>query len=378
MLLLTLMVLIVLAVVTVQFQADSRLHGRSSGYRVEKLQCQYGAESGTVISSVMIKEFLRRKIAERISLEAKRAAAAKETDDPERTGKDSNDTIEIEERELPFLLEKQTLEMGEVIVEIEIHDENAKWPAVWLLASPFDPVGQRSRVEKSLHQLGGALKSKSGTSQRSDKLVQTIGKPLDIPESEVSVRPTVTGEKVVRRARQGRRYYRRRLGHGQQVAQTEQRRRAMGVFAERWYEELRGDPENELLLAPSEGMSGSFSDYLGVWGHTKINLNTAPVEVLVSALSPAGLTRPMAEGIVKYRQEKPFTSASQLQEIRGIPHSVASQLYHAVTIKSDSFSVQASARLGRTQYSLRSGMYINTQGQVLTQGVIAGDQQIGQ
>ena len=57
-LLLTLMILVVITAVLVQYQVEATLFIRSSSYRLESQQCRYAAESGLVISHGIIKNMI--------------------------------------------------------------------------------------------------------------------------------------------------------------------------------------------------------------------------------------------------------------------------------------------------------------------------------
>jgi len=371
-LLLSLMVLIVLATLIVQFQADSSLQGRSSSYRLALAQCRYGAESGIVIGSQLVKDSLRRGLRDRARAQAQAQAASAmlggEIADANMAEEDFGQGVGVS-AELAFVLEKRTMTVGDVSVEIEIHDENAKWPMLWLLASPFDGRGNSVRSESGLRELGRSLGVGDAAVRQAIKWSRSVGGSLDIPAPEVTIEQSDPKSKVVRR----RRTRRRHLGHKEIIAQTSQRYQAMSILAMQWYDQLRGDGELVDLAGSLESHAGSFADYLGVWGHNKINLNSAPPEVLVGAFGALGMTEKEAQAIAKYRQAKPFTNAGQLREITEIPSDLRNSLYNLVRVDSNTFSVRVVAQMGRTHYTLLGGFYKDTTGKILTQGVISGD-----
>ena len=116
--------------------------------------------------------------------------------------------------------------------------------------------------------------------------------------------------------------------------------------------------------------TGDLMKYLGLWGHSRINLNTASVEVIEVAFSGIGMNGEVAQEIVDYRTKKPLTHISQLKKIDSV-RPFLQVIQSLSTIESDSFSVEIKAQSGRSQYFLLAGIYINMRGQLVTQGVFS-------
>jgi len=143
-----------------------------------------------------------------------------------------------------------------------------------------------------------------------------------------------------------------------QVKETQQRYRAMGIFAARWYAEFLRQQEDYIpkWSRAAAVPQTSFMDYLGWWGHNRININTAPYEVLLAAFSPMGIDKQTISEIVQYRRDNPFKSLGDLRNIRKIDTDTRRAIINLSTVNSDTFSVYVRADMGRAHYSLIGGI----------------------
>ena len=87
-----------------------------------------------------------------------------------------------------------------------------------------------------------------------------------------------------------------------------------------------GDPEKRILW------------YLTVYGGGKVNINTAPAEVLESL--DEEMDAATARSILDYRQEEDFRTVSDLMKVPGMDESVYKRIKGAVTVKSDTYSIE--------------------------------------
>ena len=147
----------------------------------------------------------------------------------------------------------------------------------------------------------------------------------------------------------------------------------MSTFASQWQRALSDNLEYKDLSSPQGQQSEAWTDYLGIWGHNKVNINTAPAEVIEAAFEPLGFTTAMAQALVEHRREKPFSSTGQINDVKEIDQSISRAVRALTTIQSDTFSVLIKARLGRAQYNLFAAIYKSTNDQLLTQAVFAGE-----
>jgi type II secretory pathway component PulK len=74
--------------------------------------------------------------------------------------------------------------------------------------------------------------------------------------------------------------------------------------------------DTEVLARPtivSESRKESALKYLGVWGSSRVNINTAPRQVLEAAFTFGGDYREIAEEIIQQRRKKPFENMEELE-----------------------------------------------------------------
>jgi len=384
-LMLTLMTLVLLASLIVQFQAETTTHVRTASYRWEKLQCRYAAESAMVIASQMIKEKLREGMTQPDSAKANELEglqAALGLGEPNDMMSDMDEPNEFEEfadldyeqynlqDEIPFLLTQDTLDVGEAEVEIEIHDENGKYPLLWLMHSPIN--GKRTHTQKSVRKLADLFGADGATISKAIDLALNIGRNLEIPDLDMTLRKSTTGRRKQKRSDTWRP---RGKKLSDKMRQTREIRRfeGMAAFACEWQRELSENEDYEDLKLSLLDHKGGFSDYLGSWGHTQININTAPVEVLEAAFGPLGMTAQMAQAIDDYRQANPFRSTGNLSKVEGLDRGMLRGVKLLTTAKSNTFSVQVSARLGRAHYELTGSFYRNKKGRLVNQAIYPGD-----
>jgi general secretion pathway protein K len=79
-------------------------------------------------------------------------------------------------------------------------------------------------------------------------------------------------------------------------------------------------------------------DFLTIHSDGKININTAPKEVLES-LSES-MDGALAEAIVQHRKEESFESIEDLRKVAGMDDEVLAEMGEWITVKSSSFSIE--------------------------------------
>jgi len=362
-LLLTLVVLVVLAIVIVQFQADAHLYTRSSSYHLEQLQCRYAAESGIIVASHLIKEAVRKKLTSSTKPDIMEDLLAFDPNDPNSFEIVFEPNDFLEEKPPDFVILQKTIDIGSSEVTIEIHDEKGKWPMLWLLQRTFDYSVRRGKTtDEVFRRFAQDMSVERDLVNDTMKLARAIAKPLKIPKSKT----IVTGRGKSRKVRNRRVSRRKRRGREKNL------RKLTTTFGVNWQNTLLNDPYYAPLRDIAEDNRASFADHLGVWGHDRINLNTAPVELLENVLGPWGLTKEQAQAIVEQRKEKPIKSVGMLGKLKGMSKAQARNINHFCVVKSNTFSAHVRARVGRTQYRLSAGMFLNNKGKVERLAVIPG------
>jgi len=354
-LLITLLVLVVLSSVMVQFQSDTSLHLRSSEHSISRLKCRYAAESGIVTGGKLVK----------IAMENARDAYRKTR---EKSKHPELFDDKIAETELPpeqqvladmlaqqggdrpsFVVEAQELKIGDVDVIIEVHDENAKLPLLWLLRSPFGGRGSNFPKE-SLEHLGEAIGVDDDLVNDIFGVIGRLKSGVNLPHG-ATLQLSKDADKYKMKKKR-----RRHMSLSRKRKDAAKLRESMGGFANQWYVELSQDDDLSGLGDELETVSGTFGEYLGPWGHGKINLNTAPKEVLAAAFGDIGLNEAMLDTIITHRSEQPFTNTNELRDI-GIPLDLTKILNELCSVLSDTYSVHVYVELGPTHSRLTSGMY---------------------
>ena len=93
-------------------------------------------------------------------------------------------------------------------------------------------------------------------------------------------------------------------------------------------------------------------DFLTIHSDGKININTAPTEVLESlgeSMDPA-----LAAAIVEYRKEEPFESIEDLRKVAGMDGDVFAEIGEWITVKSSTFSIEAHVNCNGAVASIRT------------------------
>lgn len=97
------------------------------------------------------------------------------------------------------------------------------------------------------------------------------------------------------------------------------------------------------LLWGHSGENGTFkglADYITVYGGEKLNINTAPAEVIV--LLDSRIDRAAADSLVYYRGTAPIEKIEDLRSVPGFPAGAVAKISNAIGFKSDYFKVTIS------------------------------------
>jgi hypothetical protein len=366
-LLLTLMVLVILAVVIVQFQADAALQIRSGSYRLERQQCRYAAESAIIVAARLIEQELKGPVSTLDEGLPEEETTARNLPDPNLD--DETYDYDFEENQLTdkphFVMLLQNMDIGGADVNIEVYDENAKWPLFWLVRSPYDSRTTNTQSRNAFYKYAAGMDVRSADASRLSQLVNTLGDSLNLPPAPVIITKSSRSQSLSRRGR--------RIEYVERIAQEETLQKVMGAFATRWRDYLRENPDLEPVREPLKDMPGTFSDYISMWGANYINLNTASAEVLETAFEPLGLTKRQVQAIVEYRRQTPFTNTGQLTNVPGISPTLSNNMRDLCVIKSRTFSVHVEARYGRARYRLMGGLYADHRNRLQKSAVFSGD-----
>jgi hypothetical protein len=365
-LLITLIVLVILAIIIVQFQTEAMIHVRSNQFRFDRLQCRYAAESGIIVAAQMIKQAHRQPHSLQPPVEPTLEEASLE--DPNLLGDielPPLEDIESQEQLPSFVMMKKTIEIGPVQVELEIHDENAKWPLYWLVRSPFESSGT-AKAEQSFRNYTRKLGVTAQTSQNVIKQSQELAQPLNLPRPPVIIQKSVSqGGRLTRQTG--------RLKYAERVRERLERNKHMAIFAAQWYQQLEDDPKFELFRQKLEDRPGDFADYLSMWGAFEINVNTASEDLIYFTFQSVGLTEQQAKAIVARREQKPYTNTGELQLVKGLGIGLSNTIRGLCAVKSNTYSIHVDARFGRIRSRLLGGVYFDFGDKMQLAAVFPGD-----
>lgn len=210
----------------------------------------------------------------------------------------------------PFVIEPVEFKIGSVTVRIEIEDENAKYPLGWMLLD--DKEAQRGASAG----LETFCEWMDINSVQVDSLKQELKGISEIKTFKLDFEPvTISGEPnaaaVTRRGTRGRSSVsQKRTGQTTTIPASVN----IADFAKLFHSSLI---DTEALAMPtivSESRKESALKYMGLWASNKVNINTAPRQVLEAAFTFGGDADKIAEEIIQRRRIKPFTDIEDLRK----------------------------------------------------------------
>ena len=215
----------------------------------------------------------------------------------------------------PFVKEPDEFEIGTAKVRIEIEDENAKYPLGWAMLDDKDV----EREIKAGFEIFCEMMGLGSEQIESLKLeLEEIGKirpfAIDFKPITRTVKKPVTS-----RVTAGSR------GRTTKAPQTRVTRQTVQVpdqiaeqtthFAKIFHSSLL---DKETLARPvitgPDNRSESALKYMGLWGSMKVNINTAPRNVLEAAFIFGGNQVKIAEEIIQRRRIEPFADIDALKK----------------------------------------------------------------
>jgi general secretion pathway protein K len=105
-------------------------------------------------------------------------------------------------------------------------------------------------------------------------------------------------------------------------------------------------------LFVSDGEKEAIYLFLSVYGDNKININTAPFEVLLSLSEDMDVD--IASAIIERREEKPFKKAEEVGDMAEVDGALFGKISESIKVKSDYFSVSIKAYSGEVSTEIRA------------------------
>ncbi len=251
--------------------------------------------------------------------------------------------------EWPFVSKPLEFELGDAKVRVEIADENAKLPLVWSFTDNsevrraaedstelFCEWMQMSRDQiRDLQQRLAVIADKKAFSLKPKPFSVTV----PAPAGGTTRRTTETGTGGSRTAE----------SRTPTTITVQQQRTAVANSSDFIRLLTSSLIDLESLAQPLQNTGKRYEapiKYLGLWGATQVNINTAPRHVLEAAFLFGGNYIEIADGIIKQRREKPFKDTNELQDkLYTYGESIRKALPY-ITTTSNCLTIRVTARCG--------------------------------
>jgi hypothetical protein len=264
----------------------------------------------------------------------------------------------------PNVIEPVTLEIGECKVTIAVEDENAKMPLSWLVTNRIETNKQAQVALQTFTEWMGVDEETlvSLTSELEElskhKLFQMNYSTIVLPAEPASTTNQPAQQQAVRpRTVAGRRSSARRPAAGQPTQPQPQQQKIRpevahaADFAKLFHSSLL---DTESLAVPRTQMA--FEDespmkYLALWGSQRVNINTAPRQVLEAAFTFGGKSVDIADAIILARKEKPIKTVAELGNTLSEYRDSIEKAAPYIDTESKFFSIRVTSRRGNASVS---------------------------
>ena len=129
---------------------------------------------------------------------------------------------------------------------------------------------------------------------------------------------------------------------------------------------VKGMGRKEYFLPPSarevhteEGFS-ALRDYITVYGDGRININTAPIIVLMCLSED--MSKSIAEDIVSYREENAFKSIEELKNVESVTDVLYDEIKDLITVKSNVFRVTCTGIINGITETIEAVLFRQSRG----------------
>jgi hypothetical protein len=248
----------------------------------------------------------------------------------------------------PFVTEPVEFDIGSTHIKIETEDENAKYPAGWAIIDNEKVQRESQAGMQTFFEWMGYDSDRIKTVGDQLKQIASI-KPFKVEFKPVVQRAAVTTgaqNPAGRSARANRTAYKTTA-----VSPTDSMVIQTGDFSKLFHSSLL---DLQILAEPtitSETRKESALKYMGLWGTTQVNINSAPRNVLEAAFTFGGDAQQITDEIIKNRREKPFENIEELKkELFKFSDSI-DKCNPYITTSSNTFSIHVTAVNGAAKVS---------------------------
>ncbi len=250
----------------------------------------------------------------------------------------------------PFVIEPLELKIGSAAVRIEMEDENAKYPLGWMLLDDKEVQREASAGLKTFCEWMDV------NSVRIDSLKKELKGISEIKTFKIEFEPTtVSGEPNTTPAAATSRGARSR---GRVVRRGANRKTTISPsvhsadFAKLFHSSLIDTEDLATPTIVSETRKESALKYMGLWASSKVNINTAPRQVLEAAFTFGGDADKIADEIIKRRRTKPFTDIDDLKRSLFKYSDSIGKCEKYITTTSSFFTIRITAVSGVAETSI--------------------------
>jgi len=254
----------------------------------------------------------------------------------------------------PNVVKPMELEVGDCKITITVEDENAKLPLSWLVTDNIDANKQARAaldtfaewmlidpltVEQLALQLNELGKYK--LFQLNPSTVLLSAKPAQ-PQPAQPARPSRTRSRRARTAQPAA-----------QTAKQEVRPPAghAADFAKLFHSSLLNVDPLSIPLPEMAFDDESPMKYLALWGSQRVNVNTAPRQVLEAAFYFGGNAVEIADRIIRTRKEEPIKSVEDLRSKLSGDLASLDRAAPYLDVKSNCFLIKVTSRCGNARVS---------------------------
>jgi hypothetical protein len=250
----------------------------------------------------------------------------------------------------PFVTEPVEFEVGSARIRIEIEDENAKYPLGWALLDDKQVKREAVTGFETFCELMGVdaeqIESLKTELTEIGKIkpfkldFKTITRAVKMPTKTTTSRSGRSSASSRRRAgiRRVPRTVRKTIPVSKQIAEQTTH------FAKLFHSSLI---DTEGLARPyMQGRKESALKYMGKWGSSKVNINTAPRHVLEAAFIFGGDEVEIAQEIIQRRQIEPFTDIEDLKRTLFRHSASIGKCEKYITTSSRFFTIKVTAVSG--------------------------------
>jgi len=249
----------------------------------------------------------------------------------------------------PLITEPLNLVIGDAAVTIEIHDENAKYPIGWMMIQdqilrPQIQAGFETLCSEWMDVNRVTVDKLLGELEELNKIKEY--KP-DIKDVKITKREPIKISRRSARTRSSRRarYRTRQVTIPAEVQMTD--------YSRLYHSSLL---DTEALARPvivADKRTESALKYISMWPITKVNINSAPRNVLEAAFAFGGMNAAvnLADGVIQRRRLKPFKDTDEIRsELFRYADSIEKCRQYIMT-KSDFFTIHITVNRGLARAS---------------------------